>query len=151
MWVRSRWLFSFRFFCFCFFALIWTADKLKFRWYNVLFLVHISLTTACWWLTLVRLYVCDVCKRWRVTYVLVLVRRRARTKLEAFDHRNIKKLHKKLQEWYQAVKIMGDETDSLKDWLVVIQDPFHKNIERIKLQFHVAWNEHSQKVLCERT
>ena len=46
---------------------------------------------------------------------------------------------------------MGDEIDSLKDWLVVIQDPFHKNIERIKLQFHVAWNEHSQKVLCERT
>ena len=41
---------------------------------------------------------------------------------------------------------MMDETDSLKDWLVVIRDPFHKNVEKVRLQFHVAWNEHSEKV-----
>ena len=39
-----------------------------------------------------------------------------------------------------------DELDSLKDWLVIVEDPFIKPLSNDKLKFHVAWNEFDQKV-----
>ena len=39
-----------------------------------------------------------------------------------------------------------DEIDSLKDWLVIVDDPFVKPLTHERLIFHVAWNNIDRKV-----